>query len=280
MSATGGPVTDVGIVTGAASGIGAACAQRLVGTVDVLVLADIHHDAVAEVAERLTGPTTRCEAVAVDIAVAEDIERLAGVAAAHGSLRRVAHVAGISPTMGDWRRILDVDLVATARIVDALHPLASEGTAMVCVASMAAHLLAPYADPAVDVVLDRPLADTFFDDYRAAAGDGGTDPGFAYALAKRGVIRLAQREAVRFGERGARLCSVSPGTIDTPMGRQELEQQPEMATLAEMTPLGRNGRADELAAVIAFLLSDEASYVTGTDLLADGGTCAAVAQPR
>ena len=270
-------MTRVGVVTGAASGIGAATAERLVGTVDVLLLADLRADAATAVAERLGGGATQVEAVAVDLADPADIDRLAGLAAGRGELRSVAHVAGISPTMGDWRQILDVDLVATARLVEAVRPHASAGTAIVCVASMAAHLVGPHAEAAVDAVIDAPLAASIFDDYRIAAGDGADDPGMAYAYAKRGVIRLVQREAPSFGQAGARICSVSPGTIDTPMGRQELEQQPAMATLADLTPLARNGRADELAAVIAFLLSDDASYVTGTDVLTDGGTCAAIA---
>jgi NAD(P)-dependent dehydrogenase (short-subunit alcohol dehydrogenase family) len=272
-------MTTVGVVTGAASGIGAATAERMVGTVDVLVLADLREDAVGDVAARLRGGATQVEAVAVDLADPDAIHRLVGVAAGHGELRALAHVAGISPTMGDWRTIIDVDLVATARLVQAVRPYATTGTAIVCVASMAAHLVGPHADPAVDAVIDAPLAPTIFDDYRRAAGDAAEDPGMAYAYAKRGVIRLVQREAASFGQVGARICSVSPGTIDTPMGRQELDQQPAMAMLADLTPLARNGRADELAAVIAFLLADDAGYVTGTDLLADGGTCAAIANP-
>ena len=270
----------VGIVTGAASGIGTACAERLIGTVDDLVLADRTAGPLATVAERLSGSNTTCHPVVADLAEPDGVARVVESAAALGSLRSVAHVAGISPTMGDWRAIVDIDLVATARLVHAVRPHAGPGTVVVCVASMAAHLLAPYADPAVDVVLDEPLAATFLDDYLRVAGDGGQDPGFAYGLAKRGVVRLVQREAPSFGAVGARICSVSPGTIDTPMGRQELERQPEMATLADLTPLGRNGRATEIAAAITFLLSDDASYVTGTDLLVDGGTCAGVTSNR
>ena len=271
-------MTQVGIVTGAASGIGLACARRLVGTVDVLLLADLHDDAVGQVADELSGPDTRCEAVATDIADAPAVERLAGLASERGTLRAVAHAAGISPTMGDWEQMLVVDLVGTARLVEAVRPLATAGTAVVCVASMAAQLVHDHADPTLDAVLDEPLAPTFLDAYRDVLGEGGQDPGMAYAWAKRGVRRLVQREAVGFGSAGARICSVSPGNIDTPMGRQELERQPGMQALGDLTPLGRSGEADEIAAVIAFLLSDEASFLSGTDVLVDGGACAAVAQ--
>jgi len=273
-------MTQLGIVTGAARGIGAACAQRLVGTVDVLLLADLNEKAVAEVAERLTGSTTRCEAVEVDVADPSAVDHLVGTAAARGSLCSVVHAAGISPTMADWEQVLIVDLVGTARLVAALRPLATTGMAIVCVASMAAELIAQHSEPAVDAVIDQPLSESFIDDYLAATGEPGQDSGVAYAWAKRGVRRLVQRDATPFGWSGARICSVSPGTIDTPMGRQELERQPGMQVLADLAPLGRSGHAEEVAAAISFLLSDEASFVTGTDLLVDGGVCAAVAQPR
>lgn len=266
-------MTSVGILTGAGSGIGAACALRLAGTVDTLLLADVDEAAVRPVAAQLGA-----EPVVCDITDAGAVGALAARAGGLGTLRSVVHAAGISPTMGDWRRILDVDLVASARLLDALRPLATAGTAVVCFASMAAHLAAKMQppDPAVDAALDDPLAGSFFDAYRAAAGESGEDPGIAYAWAKRGVQRLVAREATALGPVGARVCSISPGIVDTPMGRREYEQQPMMKALADMAPLRRLGRPEELAAVVAFLCSDDASYLTGTDVLVDGGVCGAI----
>jgi NAD(P)-dependent dehydrogenase (short-subunit alcohol dehydrogenase family) len=269
-------MTSVGIVTGAGSGIGAACADALVGTVDVLVLNDMNGRAVSEQVAELAGRGTTCETVVGDLTDAACRAELLARASARGTLRSIAHVAGISPTMSDWPRVLEVDLVATARLVDGVLALATRDCAMVCFASMAAYLNAQ-PNAAADAAVDAPLAAEFFDAYRAALGEQADDPGVAYSWAKRGVQRLVQREAAAFGAKGARICSISPGMIDTPMGRQEYEQQPMMKVLEEMTPLHRIGRAEELAAVVQFLLSDAASFITGTDLLVDGGAVAAVA---
>ena len=76
---------------------------------------------------------------------------------------------------------------------------------------------------------------------------------------------------MRLGPFGGRICSISPGLIDTPQGRQEAADNPRMAAWAEQTPLGRFGRAEEVAAVAAFVLSDDASFLSGIDLLVDGG---------
>ena len=93
----------------------------------------------------------------------------------------------------------------------------------------------------------------------------------AYGLAKRGVALLCEILASTWGQHGARIVSLSPGIIDTPMGRLELENQPAMAEIVKQTPLGRIGRPEEIAMSIDFLMSKEASYITGTDLRVDGG---------
>jgi NAD(P)-dependent dehydrogenase (short-subunit alcohol dehydrogenase family) len=274
-------MTTVGIATGAGRGMGLECARRLVDIVDTVLLVDRDEAAVVEVADEMAGSGVGAtvEPFAVDVTDRDGLDRLAARTAELGSLRAVAHAAGISPTMADWRRIFAVDLVGTALLAEVLRPLATAGTAMVCFASMAPLLGIAEPHPKADAALDEPLDERLFERIHDALGPAVEDPGLAYAWAKRGVQRFVQQEAVRLGPVGARISSVSPGVIDTPQGRQEAESHPFMEVLVQRTPLGREGRPEELAAVVAFLLSDEASFLTGVDVLVDGGVCAALRGP-
>lgn len=271
-------MSTVGIVTGAGRGMGYACAQRVAAVVDALLLVD--RDAATANAARdvlsAENPGVTVESVELDIADAEGLAGLAERAGELGELRAVAHAAGISPTMAEWRRIFTVDLIGTAMLVQTLRPLAVSGTATVCFASMAPLLDPTPPDPAALAILDDPLDPGFLDRLREVLGPAVENPGVAYGWAKRGVHRLVQREAALLGPSGARICSVSPGMIDTPQGRQEAAEHASMAALVERTPLRRTGIADEVADVVAFALSDRASFMTGTDLLVDGGVVAAM----
>jgi len=252
--------------------MGRACADALAGTVDHLLLVDLDEATVTAAAAEISS----AEAFGLDVTDRDGLERLAARVAELGELRAVAHAAGISPTMADWRRILSVDLVGTALLAEVLRPLATQRTAMVCFASMAAVLGRAMITPEIEAVIDNPLATDFLDQVEAVVGPAIADTGMAYCIAKRGVQRFAQQEAVRLGAVGARICSISPGIIDTPQGQQEMAEQDVMKTLVEQTPLRREGRAEEVAALAAFLLSDAASFITGVDVLIDGGVCAAL----
>jgi NAD(P)-dependent dehydrogenase (short-subunit alcohol dehydrogenase family) len=269
-------MTTVGIATGAGRGMGLACARRMAALVDTLLLVDRDETSVTAAAKELADSGAAVEPFVADVTDPERLARLADRVRETGTLRAVAHAAGISPTMADWRQVLTVDLVGTALLCAALRPLAVAGTATVCFASMAPLLATAELAADVTAVLDEPLAERFADRLRDAVGPAVEDSGIAYAWAKHGVHRLVRAEAVRLGPAGARICSVSPGIIDTPQGRQEAASHPTMDRLVGLTPLRRAGEPGEVAAVVAFLLSAEASFVNGTDILIDGGVVAAV----
>jgi len=246
----------VAVVTGAARGMGRACVERLVSEVDVLVAVDLE-------APEIEGTV----GVACDVADADAVARLVDRVRELGTFRALVHAAGISPTMADSRRVMAVDLVGTQLLLDAFGPLVVPGSSAVCFASSSAYqitLAGP--DPESDAVVEDPLADGFLD----VAAARFSDSGLAYGWAKRGVIRAAARAARTWGPRGGRVNSVSPGLIDTDMGRQELASQPIMQVMLDATPVGRLGRPEEVATLVGFLVSDAAAFISGIDILIDG----------
>lgn len=254
------------LVVGAASGMGAAVAARLAGR-GRLLLADRDAQALARTAEGLDGDVAT---LACDLTREADVDALRDQAGRPGA---IVVTAGLSPSMADGRRIYEVNLRGLERLLRALAPAADRGTAAVVFASTAGHML-PGSAP-LDAILDDPLSEGFFDDL-AAAGIDPENPLLAYPVSKRGVIRLARRHAAEWGSKGARILSLSPGIVDTAMGRLEAEHQPSMAHMIESSALGRMGRPEEVAAVADFLSSEAASFMTGVDVLVDGGSIASL----
>jgi NAD(P)-dependent dehydrogenase (short-subunit alcohol dehydrogenase family) len=205
----------------------------------------------------------------IDVSDVSSVEGLVGFAASQGSLATLVHTAGLSPTMASGRRILEVNLRGTALMIAAFQPLAGEGSVGVFVASMAGHLWP--LDPATEAA----IANADVADILEATGLGqDVDPSEAYAVSKRGAIVRVVAATKAWGARGARIVSLSPGMIATPMGHQESAAQPFMNEMLTMSPVPRLGTPVDIAEAVAWLAGPDASFITGTDILVDGGVVA------
>lgn len=254
--------------------MGLACARRL-GATHGLLLAEIDAKRLEHALEQLAEAGLDAEGETVDISDQDALHALAGRAASLGELGALVHTAGLSPTMADGARIWLVNLVGSARLMEAFRPLCRTSSVTVLIASQAGHFARQTATPELTALVDEPFAPDLIERVQAL-NPGLLEPGGAYGGAKYGVIRLAEREAASWGANGGRVVSLSPGIIDTGMGKQEYAAQPMMAVMVDKTPLGRMGTEDEIAKVVEFLCSDAASFVTGTDILVDGGSTQAM----
>jgi NAD(P)-dependent dehydrogenase (short-subunit alcohol dehydrogenase family) len=178
-----------------------------------------------------------------------------------------------------WDAILRTNLLGTEFLLDAIEPLLNPGTCAVLIASIAGHR-AP-AEPEIDAILAAPRAADLLQRMqphlqRLAGSDARDLGGLAYALSKRAVIRLVEARAAAWAAKGARIVSISPGTIWTPMGRKSAQDNTRSARVVAATPIGRWGKATDIASAAAFLASEDASFITGCDLRIDGGVTPAL----
>ncbi|RVT89358.1 SDR family oxidoreductase [Sphingomonas crocodyli] len=273
----GNPVRRKAVVTGASGGMGRALARRFGATMD-LVLTDVAADKLRMLTEELRGEGYTVAAslpgdLAEDTLLAELVAGLGG----EGGLGALLHAAGLSPQLADWDRIIRVNLVATEKLLRAIEPALAPGSVTVLIASVAGHLMGPNIE--IDTLLSDPVDPALIDRLRPKiAAPGTSDFGasaMAYGVSKRRVIDMAERRAGRWAAKGARIVSISPGLIHTPMGLREV-QDPSAAGMLAMTPAGRWGTVADIAEAAWFLCSEGASFITGCDLRVDGGVIGAI----
>jgi NAD(P)-dependent dehydrogenase (short-subunit alcohol dehydrogenase family) len=273
------PDLPLAVVVGA-GGLGIAVARRL-GQHYRVLLADINAEHVERTAATLCDEGHDAISAVCDVTSALSVAALRDLALKHGPLRVLANVVGLAPVSGDWRAIMRVNLVGATQVADAMLSLAGQGTAAIFIGSNAGYMHLPDGD--ITALMDEPLAPDFMARLENRLGDTAS-PLLAYCHSKFALIRMCRHRAFAWGRRGARILTLSPGMIATPMGRLAWRDVPAIKyDLLAKTPLGREATIIEIADGVEFLASDRASFISGIDLLIDGGLTARnqdIAAPR
>lgn len=264
---------EVIVVVGAGF-IGQSIARR-VGAGKHLLLANLTEQASVDAAEALANAGFDASAAPVDISSRTSVQALVEKAQALGRITGLVHAAGVSPSQAPIETILKVDLYGTALLLELFGDVIARSGSGVVISSQSGHRL-----PALTAEQDRLLATTPTEDLLQLdmlQPDKVTDTLHAYQLSKRGNSLRVMAEAVRWGRRGARINTISPGIIITPLARDELNgpRGAGYRRMIESCAVGRAGTPDEVANVAALLMGPDGGFITGSDFLMDGGVTAA-----
>lgn len=267
---------DVVVIIGA-GGIGKAIARRQ-GFGRTLLLADNHSQTLADAAAELRDAGFFVEPQLADVTSRTSVRELKNAAAALGPITQLINTAGLSPNMAPPEKILEVDLYGVALVFDEFEEVIAPGGCGIVISSMAGHMPA-HLPPEQE----RALAFTPADELLALPiVQSVPDSMVAYGLAKRANQLRVQAACLAWGERGARVNSISPGIVLTPLARHEFASEvgPLYQAMIDASPARRLASADEIAGAVAWMLGPEAAFITGSDLLIDGGVIAAMRAGR
>jgi NAD(P)-dependent dehydrogenase (short-subunit alcohol dehydrogenase family) len=262
------------IVLIGAGSIGQAITRRVSAGKHVL-LADLRQDNADAAAKILSDAGFEVTTVTVDVSKRASVEALVQKATSLGEVFGVVHAAGVSPSQASPEAILHVDLYGTALVLEEFGKVIAPGGSGVVIASQSGHRLPP-----LSVEQNAALATTPVEDLLGLPllqPDQVKDSLHAYQLAKRGNALRVMAEAVRWGKRGARINTISPGIIITPLANDELKgpRGDGYRRMLEMSAAGRAGTPDEVGNVAALLMGPDGAFITGSDFLMDGGVTAA-----
>ncbi len=260
-------------------GIGQAIARRQ-GSGKAVLLADFNEQTLEAATRELEGAGYRVTAHRVDVSSRESVSSLAKAAEGLGSVVQVVHTAGLSPVQAKPSAILAVDLQGVAFVLEEFGRVIAPGGAGVVISSMAGYML-PLLEPGQEAALARTPADKLLQLPFLAAAAVSTSAA-AYGISKRANHLRVQAASVVWGDRGARVNSISPGIILTPLAQQEMDSEggPVYRAMIETSASGRVGTPDEVASAAAYLLGPDATFISGSDLLIDGGVIAALRAGR
>ena len=263
---------EVVVLIGTGS-IGQAIARRVSAGKHV-VLADLRQENADAAAKTLTDSGFAVSTTIVDVSSRESVHALLETATALGDVTGLIHAAGVSPSQASPETILHVDLYGTALVLEEFGAVIAAGGSGVVIASQSGHRLG-----ALTAEQDQALATTPVEELLALpmlSPAVVTDPLNAYQLSKRGNSLRVMAEAVRWGRRGARVNTISPGIIFTPLAVDELTgpRGDGYRRMLDLSPVGRAGTPDEVGVLAALLMGRDGSFITGSDFLVDGGVTA------
>jgi len=266
-------MASVIVVVGAGQ-IGQAIARR-VGVGKHVLLADMRPDSASAAVEVLRNAGYEASVATVDVSSREAVHALVNAAAKLGEVIGLIHAAGVSPTQASPATILKVDLYGTALVLEEFGNVIAGGGAGVVISSQSGHRLPP-----LSVEQNKALATTPVEQLLSLPflqPNQVKDSLHAYQLSKRGNSLRVMAEAVRWGKRGARVNTISPGIVMTPLARDELggPRGAGYRRMIEGSAAGRAGTPDEVGTVGALLMGPDGGFITGSDFLMDGGVTAA-----
>lgn len=254
--------------------IGQAIARR-VGVGKHVLLADLRIDNGEAAATVLSNAGYDVSVATVDVSSRDTVKALVELAKSRGLVTRLIHAAGVSPTQASPSTILKVDLYGTAVVLEEFGAVIGSGGSGVVIASQSGHRLPPLSvehNKALAMTPTEQLLELPF-----LQPDQVKDSLHAYQLSKRGNSLRVMAEAVRWGKRGARLNTISPGIIITPLANDELKgpRGDGYRRMIEKSAAGRAGTPDEVGTVAALLMGPDGGFITGSDFLMDGGVTSA-----
>ena len=264
---------DVILLTGAGQ-IGLAIARRM-GHGKKIVVSDKNINNAQTVTKIMTEAGFDAVAVEADISSRKSILNMIAAAQKYGEIAMLINAAGVSPSQASVETILKVDLYGTAVLLEEVGKVIKAGGTGVTISSQSGHRMA-----ALGAETDEQLAVTPPEELlqlEVLKPANIKDTLHAYQMAKRCNVKRVMAEAIKWGVKGARINSISPGIIVTPLALDEFNgpRGEFYKNMFAKCPAGRPGTADEVANVAELLLSQQGAFITGADFLIDGGATAA-----
>lgn len=264
---------EVCVITGGGSGMGFATAKRLGAKGVHLILASRTASKLQSAVDELTAVGVEAEVCVCDLCEWDSVQALAATAASRGKVTTVIHAAGMSPHMGDAEKIMMGNALGTVHIHDAFYDVIAPGGCLIDTSSMSAYMVPKFVMPKSAFKYSQTNREKFMKKMMARVNTfpAKVRAGVSYGISKYFVIWYAKAEAARFGAKNVRTISITPGNFETPMG--ELEKD-EAQTYLKYNTIKRLGQPDEIAALYEACADPAMGYLTGVDIICDGGCIA------